>query len=459
MSASHRIGRSLTKLLQWPDAPWDSVQIAETPTALSTWMPIADMAAAAQGMLGLAAAAVHHQRGGTMQRIGVDRAEASLSTTAAAYLTIDGKRAVEWDPLTGYFQAADGWVYLHTAFPHLRAGLLQEFGFSEDRDAVAKGLLKLTAQEIEDRAATAGVCAIRRRSRAEWDAHTHAAALSARPVINMTRTDGPKGRVIPKGDAPLSGIKVLDLSRVIAGPTIGRCLAEHGAQVLRVGAAHLPAIDSLVVDTGHGKRTAFADLRSKPDLAAFRALVRDADILIDGYRPGALAGLGLGREDLARLNPGLIQVSLSAFGETGPWGGRRGYDTYVQAATGLTQDGPDGPVRLPCQPLDYLTGYFGAASAMIALAHRMRQGGGWHIDLALARTAMWIWEWTDQLPPEAEAPASNPSIDEVANWCVTVPSDFGLVSSLRPAVRLSQTPAYWRHAPRRLGSDQLVWDG
>lgn len=457
MTTAHDIGRDLTDLLGWPDAPWDRVEVRPTPTALATWMPIADMAAAAQGLLGLSAAALHAARGGVDQRIGVDRAEASLSMTASAYLTVDGKRGVEWDPLTGYFRAADGWVYLHTAFAHLRAGLLAEFGLPEEPVAVAEGLADLSAQQIEDRAAAAGVCAIRRRSRAEWGVHAHAAALRARPVIRLDRTDGAQGRRLGAGAAPLSGVRVLDLSRVIAGPTIGRCLAEHGAEVLRVGAPHLPAIESLVIDTGHGKRSAFADLRNAADRAAFADLVRGADVLIDGYRPGALDGLGFGVEAVQALNPALVHVSLSAFGESGPWGGRRGYDTYVQAATGLSQDGPDGPTRLPCQPLDYLTGYFGAAAAMVALRRRIAEGGGWRAELALARTAMWLWDQTDALPAEVDPPLTNPAMEAVGDWRVEVPSTFGRVSSLRPAVRLSETPAFWRHAPRRLGSDPLRW--
>lgn len=458
-AAFQKIGRGLTETLGWPDAPWDRVEMAATPTALATWMPIADMAVAAQGLIGMAAAALHRARGGPDQRIGVDRYEASLSMTPSAYLTVDGRRAVEWDPLTGYFQAADGWVYLHTAFPHLRAGLLAAFGLPEDKEAVADGLSRLTAQEIEDRAAAAGVCAIRRRNRVEWDAHPHAAVLRETPVIGLARTDGPRGRRLAKGAAPLDGVRVLDLSRVIAGPTIGRCLAEHGAEVLRVGADHLPSIESLVIDTGHGKRTAFADLRAGADRAAFAELVRTADVLVDGYRPGALDALGFSADAVQRLNPGLVHVTLSAFGADGPWGGRRGYDTYVQAATGLTQDGPDGPGRLPCQPLDYLTGYFGAAAAMVALRRRMTEGGGWRAELALARTAMWVWEQTDRLPAEAAPPDANPALDAVGDLRIEVPSAFGRVSSLRPALRLSETPAFWRHAPRRLGSDRLAWAG
>jgi len=449
------IGRALATTLGWGDAPWDRVDIIPGPTALATALPIADMATAAQALIGLAAAAFHQARGGPPQRVRIDRREASLSMTPAAYLTVDGAHAVEWDPLTGYFRAADGWVYLHTAFKHLRDGLLSEFGLAQDAQAVAAGLARLTAREIEDRAAAAGVCAIRRRSRAEWDAHPHAAVLAQRPVIELTRTGGPTPPALPAGEAPLSGIRVLDLSRVIPGPTMGRVLAEHGAEVLRIGAPHLPVIDSLVIETGYGKRSAHIDLEDPQGRAAMARLIETADVLIDGYRPGALARHGLGADDLARLNPRLVQIDLSAFGADGPWGGRRGYDTYVQAATGLSADGSGGPGRLPCQPLDYLTGYFGAAAAMAALRRRLAEGGGFRVRLALARTAMWLWEQTDLLGHEPSPPDRNPEDMPEYRWQMV--SSFGALSSLRPAVSLSRTPPRWRGAPVRLGSDAPQW--
>ncbi|MEM7213275.1 MAG: CoA transferase, partial [Pseudomonadota bacterium] len=268
---------------------------------------------------------------------------------------------------------------------------------------------------------------------------------------------GRRAQPAEPGDAPLAGVRVLDLSRVIAGPMMGRTLAEHGAEVLRVGAPHLPSFEGLVINTGFGKRAAFCDLRDAVGRDALAALIREADVLIDGYRPGALAGHGFGLEDLQRLNPELVYLTLSAFGETGPWGGRRGYDTYVQCATGLSQDGPDGPTRLPCQPLDYLSGYLGAASAMVALQRRIEEGGFWRVELALARTAIWVWEMTDLLAHETDPPAANPSLTEVGSIMVEMDSGFGQLRAMRPAVGLSQTPPMWRSAPVPLGSSEAVW--
>ena len=457
MSAAYRIGQSLTDLLALPGADWDRVSVTDTPTGLATWMPIADMAAAAQGLVGLSSDAVWRARGGSAQEVKVDRWAASLSMTSSAYLTVDGDKAVSWDPLTGYHRAADGWVYTHCQFAHLRDGLLTAFGLPNDPDKVKAAFANIAAQEIEDRAAAAGVCGIRMRSRAEWDKHPHAAELRSVPVVQLSRNGDAPAPALPTGAAPLEGIRVLDLSRVIAGPMIGRTLAEHGADVIRIAAPHLPSFDSLVINTGFGKRSAFVDLREETGRKTLRDLIRDADVLIDGYRPGALAGHGFSFAELQALNPSIVYVTLSAFGETGPWGGRRGYDTYVQAATGLAAEGPDGPMRLPCQPLDYLGGYLGASAAMTAMARRAHEGGAWRAELSLARNAMWIWEWTDVLGRESTPPATNPSLEDVAAVMTEMDSEFGHLRAMRPAVRMSETPPFWRSAPVRLGTDAPGW--
>ncbi|MFK7944421.1 MAG: CoA transferase [Paracoccaceae bacterium] len=457
MSAAHRIGQTLTDMLSVPGADWDRVQITETPTGLATRMPIADMATAAQGLVGHCADAVWQARGGAVQQVTVDRWTASLSMTASAYLTVDGKKATSWDPLTGYHRTADGWVYTHCQFAHLRDGLLTEFGLPNDPETVKAAFAQLQAQEIEDRAAAAGVCAIRRRSRSEWDAHPHAAELQSVQVLQLARHGDVPARPLGQGGSPLEGVRVLDLSRVIAGPMIGRTLAEHGAEVLRIAGPHLPSFDSLVINTGFGKRSAFVDLRTPHDVDTLRDLIRDADVLIDGYRPGALAARGLSFSELRALNPSIVYVTLSAFGETGPWGGRRGYDTYVQAATGLSAEGADGPTRLPCQPLDYLGGYLGASAAMAALARRSAEGGAWRAELSLARNAMWIWEWTDVLGAEKNAPQANPTPEEVNPIMTEMGSSFGHLHAMRPAVSLSETPPKWRSAPVPLGSHAAEW--
>ncbi|MEO1494255.1 MAG: CoA transferase [Pseudomonadota bacterium] len=462
-STAHEIAGRLAAEHGWTDPPLDWLAVAGTPSALATDLPIADMATAAQGLVGLSAAALHARRGGPEQTVTVDRRAASMSMTASAYLLVNGERATAWDPLTGYFAAADGWVYLHCQFAHLRDRLLAAFGLPNDPDTVRAALAGMPAQKIEDVAAAAGVCAIMRRDRATWQAHPHGRHLAGLPVLQLGRqgcvTDAPYAQR-PVGcvrDAPLSGVRVLDLSRVIAGPMIGRTLAEHGADVLRIAGPELPFFEGLVINTGFGKRAAHIDLTSDAGREAFASLVRDADVVIDGYRPGALARRGFGPESLRALQPDLIYLTLSAFGETGPWGGRPGFDTYVQGATGLSQDGPDGPTRLPCQPLDYLTGYLGAATIMTALRRRLDEGGGWHAELSLARMAMWIWQEADRHGRDPDAPAANPDIRDVDELRWEMASEFGVLSALAPAVHLSETPPRWRTPPVPLGTHAPEW--
>ncbi|MEM7742764.1 MAG: CoA transferase [Pseudomonadota bacterium] len=456
MTPAHRIGALLAADLGWHDPPWDRLTVHQSPTGLATTLPIADMAAAAQSLVGLAAAHLHRLRGGPEQTVEVDRWAASLSMTSAAYLTVDDETAVSWDPLTGYHRAADGWVYTHCQFAHLRDRLLDAFGLANDPEAVRARFAGLSRFEIEKTAQVAGACGIAQRSRAEWQAHPQRAVLAQGPVVALTRVGDAAAGPFEAGEAPLSGVRVLDLSRVIAGPTIGKTLGEHGADVMRISGPHLPSFDSLVIDTGVNKRAAFADLRESDGRAALANLIREADVLIDAYRPGALAGKGFGAEALRELNPALVHVRLSAFGPDGPWGGRRGYDTYVQAATGLT-DGDDEPGRLPCQPLDYLGGYLGAVAAMVALARRLTEGGGWEADLSLARNAMWVWEQADLLGPESAPPSNNPTHAAAVHLLEEMNTAFGRVRAMRPARDLSVTPPTWRTPPVPLGTHPPAW--
>ncbi len=447
----------LSDLLGWHDAPWAAVDAELSRGALATSRPIADIALITQAFVGLAAANLHRTRTGQDQRVRVDRRHASLSMTPNAYLRVDGEALLEWEPLNGFYRASDGWVYVHTGMPNLRDRFLELFDLPPDRDAVASSLAKLSSEQIENRAGTGGACVVRLRTPEEWASHGQSEWLRSQPLISLAH----RGTVAPQplvhGSQPLSGVRVLDLSRVIAGPMIGRTLAEHGAEVLRIGSPNLPVLMPLVIDTGYGKRSAHVDLDAPDGRACLRGLIRDADVLIDGYRPGALARHGLDFDDLVDLNPTLVLVTLSAFGAGGPWAGRRGFDTLVQAASGLASEMPEGPQRLPCQPLDYLTGYLGAASAMVALERRMREGGAWRIELMLARTAEWIHELSSRLVPATDPPAVNPDLASVADLIATTSSSFGQLTGLRPAVDLSETPPAWRTPPVPPGTHAPAW--
>jgi crotonobetainyl-CoA:carnitine CoA-transferase CaiB-like acyl-CoA transferase len=253
-------------------------------------------------------------------------------------------------------------------------------------------------------------------------------------------------------------VRVLDLTRVIAGPICGRTLAEHGADVLLVTAAHLPSIDVLVMDTGHGKRSARLDLRRDEDAERLRELIRGADVVCQSYRPGALAARGFGPEALARLRPGIVAVTLSAYGHVGPWASRRGFDSLVQTVSGIAYEGGraagiDGPRPLPAQALDHSSGYLAAFGAMLALARRAREGGSWLVRLSLAQTGRWI----DGLGRIEGPETPEQRIEDVEDLLITSDTPFGRLRHVAPAARLSETPAWWTRPSVPLGTDPPTW--
>lgn len=446
----------------WNDAPREWLGMRSVEQVLPTVLPIEAIATATLQATGLAAAWIWRSRGGRDQTVIVDFQAAGLGMSSADYLQVDGKKIDRWDPITGFYETNDGWVYLHGNFPHLRDGLLELFGVPNDHDAMAAAMAKLPGADIEGRAAERGLCAAIVRDRKTWAAHRQGQAIAALPLIDITRigdADPMPWQVAARMPArPLSGLRVLDLTRVIAGPMAGRTLAEHGATVMRVAGPHLPFVESLVINTGHGKRSCYIDLREEDGRKTLEKLIADSDILLNAYRPGALDALGFGPERLAELQPGIVSVSLSAFSNAGPWSARRGYDSLVQGACGLAlADGGATPKRLPCQPLDYLTGYLAAFGAMVGLMRRAKDGGSWHIDLSLARIAEWMWQMSDVLGPKARIPEALPDREKVAHLLQKMESDFGSLQFLKSATTMSMTPPRFERPPVPLGTDPARW--
>jgi len=299
------------------------------------------------------------------------------------------------------------------------------------------------------------------RSYEEWSDLPQAKAVAALPTISIEKIGEAAPKPWPAGARPLSGVRVLDLSRVIAGPVAGRALAAHGADVLLISGPGLPAIPWLTIDTGRGKLTSFVELRSEQGQGVFRQLLAQADIISQGYRPGALADLGFSPEDAARISPGIVYVSLSAYGHDGPWAGRRGFDSLVQTATGFNQAegqaaGVDGPKELPAQILDHATGYLMAFGAMIAKARQSREGGSWHVRVSLAQTGRWLWSLgrlADGLKsPDLSGADVNPFVEEV-------PSGFGSLRAVVHSAVLSKTRAFWDRPTMPIGSHPPEWPG
>lgn len=455
---TQRALQSIIAGVGWRDAPIDALQITPSPNVLPTDLPIGSMAGATLGATGLAAAALWHLRSGKLQQVGVDLRAATLAMTSATYLRVNGKAVKSWDPITGYYRVRDGqWVYLHGNFAHLRDGLLKLFGVPNDPAALRKALQTWSAADIEAAAGERGLCGVAVRTRALWETHPQSLATTALPLIEITRIDDAPPLPLHNGTRPLSGIHVLDLSRVIAGPMTARTLAEHGATVMQVSAPHLPSIESLVIDTGFGKQSCAINLDAASGVDTLHGLIDNADVFLNAYRPGTLERRGFSPTALAQRRPGIIYVTITAFSRAGPWSQRRGYDTLVAAASGLTWSGMGDPARLPCQPLDYLTGYLGACGAMLALQRRTLEGGSWHVQLSLERTSAWIREMTDTLGRDSSVAAVVPPASEIHDLYVETQSSFGLLRHLKPVVQMAETPARWDHPPVPLGSHPALW--
>jgi len=286
-----------------------------------------------------------------------------------------------------------------------------------------------------------------------------ARALAALPTISIEKIGEAAPKPWPAGERPLAGVRVLDLSRVIAGPVAGRTLAVHGADVLLISGPDLPAIPWLTIDTGRGKLTGFAELKSEQGRKVLRGLLAEADIFSQGYRPHSLASLGFSPEQAADISPGIVYVSLSAYGHAGPWAERRGFDSLVQTATGFNHAegqaaGVDGPKELPAQMLDHATGYLMAFGAVMAKARQSREGGSWHVRVSLAQTGRWLWN----LGRVADGfKTEDLKGDAVAAFVEEVPSGFGPLRAVRHSAALSETPAYWARPAMPLGSHQPRW--
>jgi crotonobetainyl-CoA:carnitine CoA-transferase CaiB-like acyl-CoA transferase len=408
----------------------------------------------------LAAGELWHLRCGRRQAVSVDMRDAAIEFRSERYQRIDGKPVPDHhDKLFGVYRAGDGrWVRLHTNLPHHRDGLLALLRCEHDRAAAQRAIDGWQAEALEQAASDAGLVVTATRSFAEWDAHPQGRAVARLPPFTIERIgDAPPGS-LPPSDRPLSGVKVLDLTRVIAGPVCGRTPAAHGADVLLITARHLPAMEPLVIDNGRGKLSAQLDLRDARARETLMTLMREADIFIQGYRPGAIAQYGFDPRRAAQLRPGIVCVSLCAYGHDGPWASRRGFDSLVQNANGLNAAeaeaaGAQAPQPLPAQALDHATGYLMALGALSALRRRVTEGGSWLVRCSLAQTGHWL----RQLGRIDGLSCRDPSFDDVRDRLTDMPSGFGRLTAVRHSVVMSETPPHWLRPSVPLGTHAPEW--
>lgn len=437
----------------WEDAPLDRLEIVDDGLSLPTPWPVTANAIAALAAVGLAASRIHEIRTGEKRVVRVSTLHAGLSMASSSYLLIDGKAAKFRDPFTGFYEAAnDRWVFLHGNFPHLRDGVLEMLGV-QNVDDVPHAVKKRDPFELEAEGIAKGLCVAAVRTREEWLAEPQAEAVLSQKLLSVNRIGDAPLRAISSGTEPLSGLRMLDLSRVIAGPMSARTVAEFGGEVLLISGPNLPSIESLVIDTGFGKRAVFIDLRK--DSETLERLLSEADIFLDAYRPGALAAKGFDAQSLSRKHPGIIHIDLDAFSKMGPWSGRRGYDSLVQATTGMCWDGKSKPRNLPCQPLDYLSGYLAAFGAMIALIRQYEEGGSWSVRLSLAQTSEWMWSTYSSLGAETAMPDTSMTFEQAASFLAEYQTDFGLVTALKSP--LQDAAWHWPSVPVPLGTHDPAW--
>ena len=455
---------SLAKLVQLaglPASAADDVEIVgpSDPVLATRYKPVAP-GAAAIAATGLAASELWALRTGRRQRVRVVARAAAAALRGSRFLKINGKTPEE-DPekITGFYPLRNGrWMYLHCNFPTLRDRNLKVLGAPRKKEEVAKAVGRREGIELENAIVEAGGMGTFVRSEEEWRALPQFQAVTRMPLLEIVKIgDTPPQPLLP-GDRPLSGIRALDLTRVLAGPTCARTLAEHGADVMRVTRQDLDDMGATDFDTGIGKLNTHIDLRNPAEVETMRGLIRDCDVFSQSYRPGSLARRGFSPEALAALRPGIVYVTLSAWGHEGPWRERRGYDTVVQSANGLAYQGSgQRPAFLPYSAQDYVAGYVLAFGAMVALARRAREGGSWLVRVSLAGAGHWIREHGLLEPAEfANLPKEFPAA-ELQSLLMEHESPVGRITHLAPVVQMSETPARWARPSVPRGYHPSVW--
>jgi crotonobetainyl-CoA:carnitine CoA-transferase CaiB-like acyl-CoA transferase len=402
------------------------------------------------------------------QTVQVDAQHAAFESSG--YFTLNGVEPELWSPISGLYACgadagAPSWVRIHANFDHHRDGALELLGLpagdQTPRSAVQQALRAWSAEAFEARAAQAGLPVVAMRDYGQWLAQGQEAELARQPLIEVVRIGDADPLPWPDlldTQRPLAGLKLLDLTRILAGPVAARTLAGYGADVLMVNGPHLPNIEA-IADVSRGKRSALLDLREAGGREQLRQLVSDAHVFLQAYRPDALAAKGFSAQDLVAQRPGLVVAELCAYGWQGPWAGRRGFDSLVQTASGLNVDeglaaGSRNPRALPMQALDYGAGFLLAFGIQAALLRQATQGGSWRVRVTLAGTARWLRS-LGRL--DVAAQAWNQPRADIRSYLETQNSGFGQLQVVRHCALLSRTPAAWGHPAMPPGSSAPRW--
>ena len=419
-------------------------------------------AAAATAAAATGAARRWARSGGSPQSVSIDAIQAACSLNPANFQRQYGYRMPSLlharELKAAFYETADGrWFFPSGSYPHLRDGVLALLGCPNTEEALAAAIGHWHSDKLETAFLAHGLPGVHARSVAEWRQHPQGRALALEPVITIEKIADSAPEPARPRLRPLDDLRVLDMAHVIAGPVAARTLAEHGADVLRISSPVQPDPISQIMDTGIGKRNAYLDLQQSSDQARLRALAERADVFVQSWRTGSLDARGFGPTDLARLRPGIIYISVNAFGFEGPWTNRKGFDQLGQAVSGIAitegEHALTKPRLVPTYLLnDYLTGYLAAAGAMAALERRAIDGGSYHVKVSLTRTSMWV-----QSLGLVAMPLAIQSINDLVPALQTRSSPFGMLEQLGPVAQMSVTPTYWSLPPSPLGSDAPTW--
>lgn len=417
---------------------------------------VTDLAAASIGVAGLAVSELADSAAGRSTGVTVDRRLASLWFGFSIHPE-GWTLPPAWDPIAGDYQAADGWIRLHTNAPHHRAAAFAVLQVPEEKAEVAAAVAKWSAAELETAIVAAGGCAAEMRSVDAWASHPQGMAIADESLVASTvHATTQAGGWRPTKGRPLAGLRVLDLTRVLAGPVATRFLAGYGADVLRIDP---PGWDEagVIPEVTLGKSCARLDLERQNDRAVFSRLLSEAQVIVHGYRPDALDRLGFGEAERRRIAPDLIDVSLSAYGWTGPWSKRRGFDSLVQMSAGIAEAGQrwksaEKPVPLPVQALDHATGYLMAAAVVRALTRRLLGEGAITSRLSLARTAKLL---TDAGGPDTRPAISAETDDDLSPRIES--TNWGPARRYHPPAAVDGAPMAWDRPATALGSAEPAW--
>jgi len=456
-----------------PEPPAEEVSFEGSDPFFQVPYPLAESTAAILGSIGIAVNDLWEMRTGRRQKASVNLRHAAATLRTVDYTRERGEagefKAIPIPSDMAYmltvtqpWKARDGrWFLPHFNLPHLAQRVLNVLQSDYTPDAVRLAVAGRDSAELDQAIAAAMACGSPIRTPEEWAAHPQGRYLAARPAIEITKIeDGPPEPLDKGGERPLEGLRVLDLTRILAGPITGRTLAEHGADVLLVTGKNLAQTPEHVRDTSHGKRSAFLDMQDPDDFNRLRELARDADVFINGFRPGSLEAHGLGLKELVAQRPGLIYVTISCYGSGGPLAGRAGWEQVAQAATGICHTYGEaiaaGQPKLVFAPVcDYTTGYLGALGTLLALGRRAREGGSYHVQVSLCQSSMFI-QRRGTVDNFAAAP-QRLTEEELAGLYVEADSGYGRLRTLGPALKLSETQPRWARSTPVPGSDKAEW--